>query len=234
MSATRPVGRVAILSATIVILMTMTACVTAHSSSAPAEPPSVGPSRAEVPTDSAGNYMKSPDLAHTPVPPGPLPSCIDLPSPQATGARVTVSALASDAAVIVVGEFEGYGAARWDNPERSRPIGWYVDALIVRPTTIRIERLIRGDAAAVAHEVSWGGQIGCDRIAYSELSAGSRYVFFLSKVLDSDGQWRGDFLIWSAWPVDAEDIVTTEAEGRVPLSKIFQVVAEVTLAPPFR
>src|ERR1700690_147680 len=138
---------------------------------------------AVVPTDSAGNYVKSPDLQAT-YAPAPQGGCLVTQIVGDPGPR-TIASTAAMSQSILVGTFQGFGAARWNTPGGIRPTSAEfrsTSAVLERPVSITGGTTLRGSPTSLRPAGGRGGQLGCDSIVATDtpvLDLGSRYVFFL-------------------------------------------------------
>ena len=167
--------------------------------------------------------------------PVPSPSCFLM---DVSGDQIiprTVHNMAAMSSAVVVGTFQGYGAAHWNTPNGMRPSAAEFQATparIVRSVTIGVQSSVRALKTGAIHAVVRGGSLGCDQISYSDtpsLTQGSRYIFFLVPISDSTLNLSSDLLVLEAWPIGNGDSVQTRAEGSVPLGQLKQSIS----ATPF-
>jgi hypothetical protein len=163
--------------------------------------------------DSSASLYPDPTATGFVKPPG---SVIDVPVPDPSCFVMDVSAdqiiprtihnMAAMSSAVVVGTFQGYGAARWNTPSGMRPSAadfQATPARLVRPLTIGVQSSVRALKTGAIHAVVRGGSLGCDQISYSDtpsLTQGSRYVFFLVPIADSTMKISSDILVLEAWP----------------------------------
>ena len=214
--------------------LALAGCVTAGASPN-ANSGSTNPQSSDLPavvaTDSAGNYIKSPDLAatHLPIAEG---SCFVV-HVQATIGPRTVAAMAAMSPDIIVGTFQGFGPSRWNTPDGTRPTSNEFNstsARLVRSVSIGVQTTVRGAGASASQAIVRGGQLGCDVSSFSDspsLTVGSRYVFFLVPVGNSMGGPSSDLLVLEAWPIDANGTVQTREDGAIPLSQISTAATQI-------
>ena len=64
------------------------------------------------------------------------------------------------------------------------------------------------------------------------VEVGHRYVLFFTPGQDSDRRLVAIPSLFQAWPIDASDMVRTPLDGRIPVSRVAQVVSTTPEASP--
>lgn len=137
--------------------------------------------------------------------------------------RTTIEEDAARSSAVVVGTVTGVGLAQWNTPTGARPNGANIGpSLVMRLVRVHVEIFARGRAPSPITVWVQGGQIGCHGYwaEVGDLAVGSRSAFFLvpaaprAVVPDVQEAWQ----IWSI----SGDQVTTEFEGKVPLSTFIE------------
>ena len=137
-----------------------------------------------------------------------------------------------DATDIVVGIFAGHGTAEWNTPDGHRPSAQEVQektARLIRPISIELKGQIRGARTSAEDAIVRGGELGCDKVTYTDdtpLTVGQRYLFFMLPLLDSEAQRSDKLLVLAAWPVGKSDVVTTRHEGDMSLADVKKGIDE--------
>jgi hypothetical protein len=158
----------------------------------------------------------------------PEPSCFNIhviiePIPQ------TMDAMSRISTVIVAGTFDRYGPTRWNTPDGVRPSQAMIQrkpARLIRPLLVTVDTTLRGQGVPLGAAQVRGGELGCDRVDYSDeidLAVGSRYVFYLGPVGNSDGVVGTRLQLSEAWSLGSDNVARTRLEGPQPISEITTV-----------
>lgn len=93
---------------------------------------------------------------------------------------------------------------------------------VYRPTTIRIETVVKGASLPDVLKVRLpGGQIGCDDYFVERSAAvavGGRYVLFLARRTDRMGKAIDELTVVRAWVVNENGDIVTPYDGEMPLT----------------
>ena len=185
-------------------------------------------------------------------PPGPTPSAIGgrsiptgLPSTapcihtMVTGEPLSrdIATMATISPFVVVGVFNGTGAAFWSSPGGSPPTTDRASQSLILFTSISItvDGVIRGSSAEANHTATYGGALGCSSVVYDNavsLVPGTRYLFFgTGPAEDGAGNVTNVFAVFEAWPVSSDDVVRTKLEGDLPLKTVAADIADHPVGP---
>ena len=107
---------------------------------------------------------------------------------------------------------------------------------IVTPALVQVERVIHGSVGpGQLRFLIEGGRVGCETLRVdttATVEIGRRYVLFLYPSQEADGTLHPETLRLGhdAWPVDAQDVVST-ANGPMPLAELVDAIDRVTAMP---
>lgn len=208
-------------AATLVALTTptLTASTAPIATPAPTSPGAGVPSHA-TPEPAPTRTAEAPAPASSTPRPSDRSACVNILVIE-DGLSYTTRNLASVSSPIVVGTFVGFDPARWTTGDGKRPERYQHGdsiggAFVYQPAHMDTQTVLRGqlDPGPFLARVN-GGQAGCD--------------LFL-QVSPNAGNDAPDVRLMHAWPIDAEDIVTTAIEGGRPLA---EVIREIRDTEPF-